>query len=97
MEKTKQDARLDAVIDKYDKLFGKLMAVGDYLASIHDDCPYYTADTHPNAHERAEKKMAVARTLWCPPECDGYGIEGEDTMGCWKKWVLESPEEWWTV
>ena len=96
-EMTTNKDRLDACIDKYEELFAKLMAIGDYLASIHDDCPYFTADGESDGTNRAEKKMAVAHTLWCPPECEGYGIEGEDTMGCWETWVLKAEGWWWTV
>ena len=87
MEKTKQDARLDAVIDKYDKLFGKLMAIADYMEREYD-CPYFC-----EINTYHSKKAAVMGKLYCPIDCEG---ELSKENECWRKWVLESPEEWWT-
>lgn len=71
----------------------RLLEVGDYLAELHDDCPYYIADSDARDKERYEKKMAVSRWMACPPDCTGYE-EGQDVRGCWRRLVMASEEAW---
>lgn len=72
----------------------RLLEVGDYLAELHDDCPYYIADGEP-LEKRCEKKMAVSRWIACPPDCTGYE-EGQDVHRCWQRLVMASEEVWET-
>ena len=72
----------DAILDKAEWLYGRLMAVIRYFG---EDCPLDSC----HAPNLKAKEDAVKDFLQCRDTCNGCAEE------CWSVWVMNSPDWWW--